>query len=184
MLKVLKPYEFHVASKEKVLIHGPSGSGKSTFMKSFLGLSKNLHQDVEVLWKNEKVTDFPSFRSQICSICLQDLNLIDGMTVKDQFLLRSLPYSDFKELSLDKNIEKLSEGQKQKLAFYLYLHKPHEILFLDEPTSSLDTLSAQNIFQQIAHHDKSTVVISHDLRWKHLFDRVVSIDEIQIQRPT
>ena len=161
------------------VITGASGSGKSTLLKILSGLSPCSSLKWEFRSKN--LADFePPYRG--IGFCFQDLRLFPLMTARENilFAIRAKKLTirekkkDFEEIveslglshCLDLSIEKLSGGEKQRTALARTLVVPHQILFLDEPFSYLDSenkTKARELVKKIAQRDNSPVLlVSHE----------------------
>ncbi len=178
----------NISNHEKILIIGPSGSGKSTVLKILSGLIYS--ENSQIFLKNEQILDFLKFRKNNLSYLSQDLNFVSELTLRENFLLDSVNITENqfisacrnfkfdKKISFDSNANPFSVGEKQKIALVRQFLKPHDILFLDEPTSNLDSESAECVFKNIHEHLKACLVASHDHRWTHLFDRTIHIEDL------
>ncbi|MGL5545200.1 MAG: ATP-binding cassette domain-containing protein, partial [Cetobacterium sp.] len=63
---------------------------------------------------------------------------------------------------LNKNINELSGGEKQRLAFIITILLDREVWILDEITSSLDQDMKEKVTQYILNSDKTVILVSHD----------------------
>lgn len=179
---------FEISHNEKILIIGPSGSGKSTFLKHLSGLIFAEHS--EIFFKNEKIVDFLKFRKNNLSYLSQDLNFVPELSIRENFMLDSVittkdqftklcqNFKLNKQIDFNSTAKPFSVGEKQKIALVRQFLKPHDILFLDEPTSNLDSGSAESVFKNIHSQSKASIVASHDHRWVHLFDRTIHIEDL------
>jgi Cu-processing system ATP-binding protein len=129
---------------------GPNGSGKSTLMKSILGLV--IPDSGKILIDKEEISQGFEYRHKI-GYMPQAVNYPHNLKVTELFeILRELRSNDTDEELIgefrikeiyEKKFGQLSGGMKQRVsASIAFLFKP-EILILDEPTSSLDPLSAE-----------------------------------------
>ncbi len=177
---------FKVEEGETVAFVGPSGSGKTTLVKLLVGLYTP--QEGTILFNSIKgdEIDFDEIREKI-GFVTQDTQLFSG-TIKENLLfvnpeatdedclevLRKSAATDLLERAengLDTKIGeggiKVSGGEKQRLSIArALLRNPHLIIF-DEATSSLDSLTEEEISKTIrdisAGKDLITVMIAHRL---------------------
>lgn len=188
---------------EFVLLTGPSGCGKTTFCRCLNGLiphfySGDLKGDVRVAGLSTR--DSPTYKlAQHAGLVFQNPdNQIFALTVEKDvaFGLENLGIEKAKMLEgvdwalekagishlRDRATHELSGGQKQRLAIASILAMRPEVLVLDEPTSFLDPLGAERIFQVLDSLNKeygiTILLIEHrlDLAAQHV-DRVVIFSE-------
>ncbi|KAJ6643142.1 ATP-binding cassette subfamily G member 4 [Pseudolycoriella hygida] len=163
---ILKSVSGEFKSGELTAIMGPSGAGKSTLLNILTGFIQTGVVG-EVKMNNAKVSD-KKYRNQCCYI-LQDDNLYPTFTVEETMMLSaSLKISG---ISLDEKKQivnnvlntlqlthtkstrcgHLSGGQKKRLSIALELLGNPPVLFLDEPTTGLDSLSSANCIRLLHH---------------------------------
>jgi NitT/TauT family transport system ATP-binding protein len=154
-IQVIAPVNLSVEADSIVALLGPSGSGKSTMLRILSGLVAPTSG--EVLWHNTPMTKcrpnvaivFQSFALFPWLTVLENVEtplLAQAMT-KDERRSRALHALDSVGL---KNFEtaypkELSGGMKQRVGFARALAVEPEILFMDEPFSALDVLTAENL---------------------------------------
>lgn len=188
---------------EFVLLTGPSGCGKTTFCRCLNGLiphfySGDLKGDVRVAGLDTR--DSPTYKlAQHAGLVFQNPdNQIFALTVEKDvaFGLENLGVEKAKMLEgvdwalemagishlRDRATHELSGGQKQRLAIASILAMRPEVLVLDEPTSFLDPLGAERIFQVLDNLNQeygiTILLIEHrlDLAAQHV-DRVIIFSE-------
>jgi putative ABC transport system ATP-binding protein len=178
--QLLKPVSLQLNQGDCVLLTGPSGSGKSTFLKILASLITPTSG--QLLFRNSDITTLRAevYRQQV-SYCFQTPQLF-GQTVYDNLALpwqirRQKPQRDKLIAALEsvnlsgdvlnKPVEQLSGGEKQRVGLLRNLQFMPEVLLLDEVTSALDEenrLSVLSLIHRMAAEEKVAVVrISHDV---------------------
>ncbi|WNK42012.1 iron efflux ABC transporter ATP-binding subunit FetA [Pantoea agglomerans] len=178
--QLLKPVSLQLYQGDCVLLTGPSGSGKSTFLKILASLITPTSG--QLFFRNSDITTLRAevYRQQV-SYCFQTPQLF-GQTVYDNLALpwqihRQKPQRDKLVAALEsvnlsgdvlnKPVEQLSGGEKQRVGLLRNLQFMPEVLLLDEVTSALDEenrLSVLSLINRIAAEEKVAVVrISHDV---------------------
>lgn len=178
--QLLKPVSLQLYQGDCVLLTGPSGSGKSTFLKILASLITPTSG--QLFFRNSDITTLraEAYRQQV-SYCFQTPQLC-GQTVYDNLALpwqirRQKPQRDKLVAALEsvnlsgdvlnKPVEQLSGGEKQRVGLLRNLQFMPEVLLLDEVTSALDEenrLSVLSLINRIAAEEKVAVVrISHDV---------------------
>ncbi|MGC0793773.1 iron ABC transporter ATP-binding protein FetA [Pantoea agglomerans] len=178
--QLLKPVSLQLYQGDCVLLTGPSGSGKSTFLKILASLITPTSG--QLFFRNSEITTLKAeaYRQQV-SYCFQTPQLF-GQTVYDNLALpwqirRQKPQRDKLVATLEsvnlspdmlnKPVEQLSGGEKQRVGLLRNLQFMPEVLLLDEVTSALDEenrLSVLSLINRISAEEKVAVVrISHDV---------------------
>ncbi|NEG60262.1 iron efflux ABC transporter ATP-binding subunit FetA [Pantoea agglomerans] len=178
--QLLKPISLQLYQGDCVLLTGPSGSGKSTFLKILASLITPTSG--QLFFRNSDITTLKAevYRQQV-SYCFQTPQLF-GQTVYDNLALpwqirRQKPQRDKLVAALEsvnlspdmlnKPVEQLSGGEKQRVGLLRNLQFMPEVLLLDEVTSALDEenrLSVLSLINRISAEEKVAVVrISHDV---------------------
>ena len=199
--KALNDINVDIPDKKITVIIGPSGCGKTTLLKSFNRLL-DLQEDVKVsgmvLVDGENIIDsdkvnslrkkmgYLSQRPQVLPMSIYEnvaygprLNGVNNKKVLDEIVERHLKESSlWNEVKdrLNSSASRLSIGQQQRLCLARGLAVDPEVILGDEPTSSLDPISAERIEQRFLKlKDKYTIVlVTHILRQaKRLADYVI-----------
>lgn len=177
-IMALDSISVEIREGEFVVVIGPNGSGKSTFMRAILGLMP-FEGSVSVLGKTiDKVLENVGYVPQRF-----DFDRTFPMTVQE-FLNLSLHSKESKYMDTvlddvemtqhkDKLLGELSGGQLQRVLIARALINEPKILFLDEPTASIDIEGEKDFFELLEHQQKkhgvTIVMISHemDIVYKH-----------------
>lgn len=187
----LKPIDLNIAQGEILSIVGESGSGKTTFGKSVARvLDKDVKVKGQVLIKDMDIYNIPEEtlrhkRMRDFAICLQNSQELFNplLTIEEQLfeVLKKAYEGDeikhrMKELlcqvGLDESVLKkyprqLSGGMLQKILIIKAIGLNPKFVILDEPTSSLDKESKEQIISLIKETNRncgtSFLVITHDL---------------------
>jgi NitT/TauT family transport system ATP-binding protein len=154
-IQVIAPVDLSLESSTIVALLGPSGSGKSTLLRILTGLAAPTAG--RVLWHGEPVGEC----SPNVAIVFQSFALFPWLTVLENveapLLARGMEHDERHRRSLKaldavglKNFEtaypkELSGGMKQRVGFARALAVEPEVLFMDEPFSALDVLTAENL---------------------------------------
>lgn len=159
---------------------GPSGAGKTTVLKLCNNLRSVSSGDIFVNENRIESYDPLQLRRSV-GLALQQAPMIAG-TVKENLALpltlqnktitkeeanRLLKIVGLEDSLLNRHINELSGGQRQKLSIARTLINEPEILLLDEITSSLDQVSAEEIEQLIKKinekYNVTVIWITHDI---------------------
>jgi NitT/TauT family transport system ATP-binding protein len=158
-IQVISPTDLSIFSGEIVALLGPSGSGKSTLLRMLAGLSRP--SAGEVFWHGQPISGvqinvsivFQSFALFPWLTVLENVEAplkARGMTPKER-RERSLKILD--TVGLDgfqaAYPKELSGGMRQRVGFARALVVEPEVLFMDEPFSALDVLTAENLRSEL-----------------------------------
>ena len=170
---------------------GPSGSGKSTLLRILSGLSQPSRG--EVLWHGKSFAE----SDPNVAIVFQSFALFPWLTVLDNVEVpllahgiqhtqrhrRALKMLDIVGLRGFENAypKELSGGMKQRVGFARALAVEPEILFMDEPFSALDVLTAENLRGELLElwlgkkiPTRSVFIVTHNIEEAVLLaDRVI-----------
>ncbi|RZS96126.1 ABC transporter ATP-binding protein [Cecembia calidifontis] len=179
---VLKEFSLNLEKGQVVSLIGESGSGKSTLLRIVAGLENR--NDGEVYLEGMRIANpkeklVPGYDE--IQLVYQDYHLYPNSSVEENIARPLLLYDkSYKEkrvktllklLGLEKYKEKLprqlSGGQQQKVAIGKALSLEPQVLLLDEPFSSLDTIQRRELISELREMFvalKVTVLfVTHDL---------------------
>ena len=162
-----QPVTIKLTNNQICMLLGPSGSGKSQFLKALADLIG--HQgDIKLLGSMQQHTLPNEWRAQVMYFAAETAWWLD--VVADHFN-RSPTQQQLEAIGLDFKVlkaspDRLSSGEKQRLALLRGLQHQPKILLLDEITANLDPESeaqVETLIQQyVAEHDAAAIWISHN----------------------
>lgn len=166
-IQVIAPTDLSVESGEILALLGPSGSGKSTLLRMLTGLSRP--SAGEVYWHDRPI----STCEPNVSIVFQSFALFPWLTVLENveapLKARGMDSAEQRKRSLkildtvgldgfqSAYPKELSGGMRQRVGFARALVVEPEVLFMDEPFSALDVLTAENLRSELLElwHNKT-----------------------------
>lgn len=184
----LQDIDFEVEKGKTIAFVGPSGSGKTTIVKLLVGLYQPVSGEIFFSGEDANKLDLEKLRNRI-GLVSQDTQLFAG-TIRENLLFARPNATDQECLDVLKSAAalsilsrgddaglntrigegglKLSGGEKQRLAIARALLRNPDMIIFDEATSSLDSLTEQEITQTIknirqARPDLISVLIAHRL---------------------
>jgi len=183
---VLDGVDLEVGKGEVFFVIGGSGVGKSVLIKHLIGL---LRPDAGRIWLDDvDVTDFTEEElypvRKRCAMVFQHATLFDSMTCVDNVALplrkhRGLSRQDAHDQALERLEElriaehadrtpgELGDGMRKRVAIARALTLDPEYVLFDEPTTSLDPISARRVDRLIRElsdrRHVTSIVVSHDL---------------------
>lgn len=181
-------------------ILGQSGSGKTTLLKL---LNKLISQDEgTIYYKGKSLSDSDAVQLRREVVMLPQTPAIFSGSVKENLLI-GLEYSErspesevkLKEVlnrvhlkkELDQSAERLSGGEKQRIALARILLMHPEVLLLDEPSSALDRETEEIIIKSLVDYTKSNnktlIMVTHSKHIAHQFaDEIIHLKNGEVIR--
>lgn len=181
----LEDINFTIPDGASVAILGKSGSGKSTLMHAMSGLDRPEQGEViidgqDILTLKEKHID--KFRANKIGFIFQSFFVQANETVSDNVSL-PLEIADVTRRERKKKIhaalesvdlmdkinnkaKNLSGGQKQRLAVARAIVNEPQIIFADEPTGNLDSVTGEKVEDMLFGYNKDNgvtlIIVTHD----------------------
>lgn len=182
---ILNKFNLTIVWGQKTAFVGESGSGKTTLLKL---ISWYIHPNKGKIIVDKQILGEVALKEYYKYIwyLTQDPNVFDG-TIQENLLYgtTSKPtkkqineainlskcgfvydFKDWVETQIGEKWIRLSGGQKQRLAIAKLFLKNPKIIFLDEPTSSLDSFSEESIAQALHNlfKGRTVVIVAHRLQ--------------------
>ena len=199
-LEVIKGIDLQIAKKEIVSIVGASGAGKSTLLHIIGTLDKadrgqliidgtevsKLNDSALAAFRNQKIGFVFQFHHLLPEFnSLENVMipaLISGRTTSDArqaatSLLRDLGLAD----RLGHKPSQLSGGEQQRVAIARALVNSPAVLFADEPTGNLDSVTKQEIhklfFELREKLGQTIIIVTHDPELAAICDRSLKMKD-------
>ncbi len=201
--QVLKGIDFDVHEGEFIAIMGRSGAGKSTLLYQMSLLDNPTSGSIKL---NGHITDHmtssekTNYRLMELGYVFQDYSLLPELTALENIMVPllmqgiSMPVAKSRAMNALQSVNldnrsgnlpsELSGGEQQRVSIARAVtHKP-KILFADEPTANLDSISSRlvmDIFKKLNKDDGLTIVmVTHEEEYGRIADRIVRLSDGQI----
>lgn len=198
--EILKGVDFSLDEGEFVAIVGESGSGKSTLLYILAGIDKATSGTVELLGKDlSSINDelLSKMRRSEFSFVYQFDNLVPNLTVYENvslpFVLDGVKEKDYKDKVVDildylglkdrkgNYPRQLSGGEQQRVAIARALVTSPKVIFLDEPTGSLDKERGKQVMELLKsiNRDKGValLMVTHSANHAQYATRIVRMED-------
>lgn len=201
--QVLKGIDIIIEAGEFVAIMGKSGAGKSTLMYQLSGLDEPTEGSVvikgtDIVSLNER--ERTAFRLNTLGYVFQDYALVPDLSAEENvmmpLLMNNMAWEKARARarhSLD-NVElqgkyenlpsELSGGEQQRVAVARALSGKPSIIFADEPTANLDSVSGQAVVDLLTrlHRDsnQTIVMVTHEPEYAENCDRIFWMEDGKI----
>ena len=180
--EILKDISFEISQGDCVALIGPNGAGKTTLMDCLLG-DKFLTAG-EARIQGLKPTD--NHLKQSVAILPQENTVVEDLKVKELLAFFQAIYPN--SLSNQEIDDLLQFTDKRLFSFVLSLIGRPKILFLDEPTSAMDTSTRQHFWEivnQLKQQGVTIVYSSHYIEEvEHTADRILVLHKGELIRDT
>ncbi|MCQ2743130.1 MAG: ABC transporter ATP-binding protein [Bacilli bacterium] len=183
--QVIKEATFELPSVGFVCILGKSGSGKSTILNLLSGIIEPTSGTIR--WSGQKGPK-PNV-----SFCFQNGNIFPRLTVFENIAIAKQKVAKDDREKIEKILEEigisemidrkaalLSGGERQRVAIARAIYKDAAAVFADEPTGSLDSKTAIQVFELLKDVSKTrlVLVVTHDEELANNYaDRILRISD-------
>jgi len=182
---ILSNINLQIGYGKLIALVGTNGIGKSTLLKTFSGLLPPVSGNFKI--ENQNTTAFtPVDWAKICAVVLTETTVYQNITIKELISLGRQPYTNWlgalnkedeekirsaMEVTgilnwADKNINELSDGQKQKVFIARAIAQDTPLILMDEPTTHLDfynKIQFQKLVKKFTELGKTIIYSTHDL---------------------
>lgn len=202
---ILKGIDVTIEAGEFVAIMGKSGAGKSTLMYQLSCLDEPtdgelLVDDTDVIGLTEK--ERTNFRLNTLGYVFQDYALVPDLNARENvmmpLLMRGIPW-DVAQKTADESLDavglegkypnlpsELSGGEQQRVAIARAVAGKPKIIFADEPTANLDSVSSNQVIDLLTELHKNTgqtiVMVTHEREYANPCNRIIHIADGCIER--
>jgi len=200
----LKGINLTIQPREFLGIIGKSGAGKSTLLNMVTGVDHLTSGEVTIRANGQPIlihalseNDLALWRGRTMGIVYQSFQLLPMLTLLENIMLpmdlcglyhpresrrRAMELLELVELPehANKLPAFISGGQQQRVAIARALANDPEIIVADEPTGSLDSVTADHIFDVFEHlveNGKTIVMVTHEMALMPRFSRHVIIED-------
>ena len=201
----LKGITLRVGASEFLGIVGKSGAGKSTLLNMITGVDQLTAGEVRVQSNGSAVSvhelsedQIALWRGKTMGVVFQSFQLLPMLTLVENITLpmdlcgnfsprqsRQRALDLLRLVEIEEHADKLpafiSGGQQQRVAIARALANDPPILIADEPTGSLDSVTAETIFEVFEHlvtdQGKTIVMVTHDESLSPRFSRTMQITD-------
>jgi putative ABC transport system ATP-binding protein len=201
LLRVLDGLNLAVSAGEIVLLQGPSGSGKTTLLQITGCLLRADAGEVELAGKELNAAsdaERTATRQKHLGFAFQHFHLLDALTARENVALglhfKRQPQNAgrveevLERLGIARKADKLprdlSGGEKQRVALARALVGKPSLLLADEPTSQLDSHSAEAVAELVRKLVRefgcAALIATHDARLHSVADRICNLKEGKI----
>jgi len=205
----LKGINLQIDAGEFVGIVGKSGAGKSTLLNMLTGVDNLTSGEINVNSNGSSVSihtmgedEIALWRGQTLGVVFQSFQLLPMLTLVENITLpmdlcgnfnvrqsRSRALELLRLVEIEEHADKLpafiSGGQQQRVAIARALANDPPILIADEPTGSLDSVTADHIFEVFEHlvtqQGKTIVMVTHDQSLASRFSRTLRIVDGELE---
>lgn len=197
--EILKDINICIENTSSLGIIGESGSGKSTLLRQIAGIENPNCGDIIVDDKSP-ITDKKSFQDEIGYV-FQKHNLFPHLTIRQNIMLilekvkktdkaeaEKITERVLRQLHLEavanQKPNQLSGGQAQRASIARALATEPKLIFLDEPTASLDPVLTREVLKAVVdlkQNGRNFIFVTHELNFlKEFADYIIFLKDGEI----
>ena len=207
-LQVLKGVDLAIETGEVVAIVGPSGAGKSTLLHILGGL--DAPKEGQVIFNGQNLYALSDIkraqmRNSEMGFVFQSYHLLPELTALENVILpamikensRKTSTIEFAGLKLLEQLglssraahrpNQLSGGEQQRVAIARALMNGPKVVFCDEPTGNLDSVSGHMVMDTLLRlnqtHKVTVVIVTHDEKIASRTQRTISMKDGLLEQP-
>ncbi len=202
-LKILKKINYSFKRGKTYSIVGPSGSGKSTLLNILSLIDRPSKGNIIINGKKIVASDKnynDKLRANKIGIIYQSHNLLPDFNAYENILLSKLVFENNETIAKKEAIyflkkvglynrmnffpSELSGGESQRIAIARALIKSPDIIIADEPTGSLDSKNAKeifNLFMKLKNKKRVIIFATHNMYFAKMADYRLQIKNGYIQ---
>lgn len=194
--EILRNISFEINDGECVALIGPNGAGKTTLLDCLLGdkLLTSGQVSIQGLPVTSSKLDYTRSYLPQENVTVQKLKVNELIAFFQRIYPNPLSGQEIDQLlQFDKQqkeqfAEKLSGGQKRLFSFVLTLIGRPKLVFLDEPTSAMDTSTRQRFWEIVRDLKAQGVTILYSSHYieevEHTADRILVLNKGELIRDT
>ena len=183
---IINELSFSLHKGDRLLIKGRSGSGKTTLLRLMLKELLPTSGEIKINGRDLRDIDNRSLYSRL-GILPQDIFIFKATKKENITLGQDYPEDKIKEIMdinfissiTQSNVIDCSGGEKQRVALARAIIKDSDILILDEPTSSVDKTTRDEIIAELGkqcYQEKIVIIVSHDVALKRVCNRILDFE--------
>ena len=196
-ISIFKDISLTTYAGEFLSIVGPSGSGKSTLLKALSGLLPPTSGSIRINQINPyelRPSQIAKVRRSEIGFIFQSYNLVPALPVFENIVLpmrlsgqkieRQVVAKLLRDMrfnaDINSAISSLSGGEQQKVAIARVLLTKAKIVFADEPTGAVDSVSREiifNLLKDLTHNGACVVMVTHDVELATKTDRTMVLKD-------
>jgi lipoprotein-releasing system ATP-binding protein len=207
-LQVLKGVDLAIDDGEVVAIVGPSGAGKSTLLHILGGL--DAPKEGQVIFKGQNLYALSDVkraqaRNRDMGFVFQSYHLLPELTALENVILPAMIKNnsgktstiEFAGLKLLEQLglsarashrpNQLSGGEQQRVAIARALMNGPKVVFCDEPTGNLDSVSGHAVMDTLLNlnrtHGVTVIIVTHDDKVAARTQRVIAMKDGLLEQP-